>query len=365
MSAASQSRLSNKRLLLKLFALMTLMISIGIAARWYLIEYMAADYFSALLQKYGIPGSPSLTDAFMEAARRDLLWAHVISVITGLAVALMLVKIVLDPLNRVIAVTRKVAAGDFTTRVPPSWDDEIGELGKAFNSMTANLQRTEELRRKMVVDIAHEVRAPLTNIRGYLEALSSGALASTPAIVESLNEEALRLSNLTDSMLRLSVADAARSGMQKAQGDLRKLIEQSLTLYQEHLSGKSIAVSTRFTGPTETITADFDKLAQVIQNLLENAWRYTPVGGYLRIRGERSPGALKVVFTTSGEPIGEEHLAHIFERFYRVDRSRSREVGSAGIGLAIVKELVEAHGGSVGAETSQDENSIWLTLPTT
>lgn len=364
MPKPSRSWLSNKRLLLKLFAYTAFLILIGAWVRWYLVEYKATDYFADLVQGYDLVDSPALREFLMEAARSGLLWSHLVSLLTAVVVAFMLLKLVLNPLNRVILATRKIAGGDFTSRVPASRNDEIGELGKSFNSMTENLQRMDELRRKMVIDIAHELRAPLTNIRGYLEALGSGALSSTPAIVQSLQEEALRLSNLTDSMMRLSVADAARLTLQKERGDLCKLIEQSLDFFGEHFSRQGITVSTHFSDAVQHVRADFEKLAQVIQNLLDNALRYTPSEGCLRVSVERISGSVLVILANSGEPIGDEHLPRLFERFYRVDPSRSRELGGAGIGLAIVKELVEAHGGEIGAESGPNENRIWFTLPT-
>lgn len=363
MRSPLRKRFFDSTLLTKLLAVMAFVIVLGTAIVWLSIDYFAADYFRDLLEQYNVPKKEEVMDMFLDAAHGGLMWASVLSLIFGIALSFLLIRMLLGPLHQMIAITRGIAAGDYTPRVQVSSEDEIGELGRSFNVMTDNLQRIEELRKKMVVDIAHELRAPLTNIRGYLEALSTGVFPSTPEVIEALNDEVLRLGNLIDDLMNLSVADAARLTLSKATFDLRALVDQCLRLNEPHFSGKEITVETHFGAGTQTVLADSEKLAQVIQNLLDNAWRYTSAGGRVRITAERRQDAVKVVFANTGEQIGEEHLKLIFERFYRVDRSRSRELGGAGIGLAIVEELIKAHNGHVGAESGDGENRIWFELP--
>jgi len=363
MLQAWHSRVLNSRLLPKLAAVIVLVIMVYTAVVWWSVDYFALGYFSDLLEKYHVPKKAEVMDMFLQSAHKGLIWASLISLTLGLVLGVVLIKMILGPLHQMIAITRTIAAGDFTRRVQSSPNDEIGELSRAFNTMADSLQRIEELRKRMVVDLAHELRAPLTNIRGYLEALSTGVMPPTPKTIEAVHEETVRLSNLTEDLMRLSVADAARLSLRTASMDLQDLLMHSMKLFESHFAEKSITVETHFEGATEVITADAEKLQQIFQNLIDNAWRYTPENGHFRISIERTAGWIKAIFATTGDAIAEDHLPLIFERFYRVDASRSRELGGAGIGLAIAKELVLAHGGEVGAESSPGENRIWFTLP--
>ena len=350
-------------LLVKLLGVISLVIALVTAIVWASIDFFAFDYFGSLLDEYQVPKKQEVLDMFLDAAHRGLIVAGLISLALGLAAGYLLIAMILKPLYQMIAVTRQVAHSEHTSHVTADSEDEIGELGKAFNAMTDNLQRIEKLRRQMVIDVAHELRSPLTNIRGYLEALGSGVMPFTPKIIDSLHEETLRLGNLTDDLMRLSAADAARLTLRKQPVDLGELVGHSLNLFRSRFDEKSIAVDTEFKADGQKIAADPEKLAQIVQNILDNAWRYTPLGGHVRISIERTPGALKTICANTGDPISETDLSLIYERFYRIEKSRSREHGGAGIGLAIAKEMVAAHGGEVGAESADGENRIWFTLP--
>jgi two-component system, OmpR family, sensor histidine kinase BaeS len=215
----------------------------------------------------------------------------------------------------------------------------------------------------MVANVAHELRAPLTNMRGYLEALSNGVLPPSQKTFVMLHEETLRLSALTEDLLLLSKADTARSTLNTKKFDLQECILQALDLFRAQFDAKEITIKTEFPDGADQVTADHDKIGQVVRNLLQNILQYTPQGGQVRIRLERRPGWVRSTFINTGDGISNEDLPFIFERFYRAEKSRSREYGGAGIGLAIVKELVEAHGGKTGAESSKIETRIWFEIP--
>jgi len=351
------------QLLAKLLGGVALVIVLAAFIVWVAIDFFAVDYFADMLDKYKVPKKNEVLKMFLESAHRGLVWASVGALVLGLALSVLLIRMILGPLFQMIGITGKIACGDYTARVRIASRDEIGELGAAFNAMTDNLQRIEHLRKKMVIDVAHELRGPLTNIRGYLEALSNGVLSPTAKIIEALHEETRRLANLSDDLLQLSVADAARLTLRREPIDLRMLLTRTLNLFQAQFAEKAITVGTQFSPPPDPVDADSEKLVQVVQNLLENAWRYTPRNGQVRVATEPAPKSVKVTVANTGEPISGEDLSLIFERFYRIDKSRSREHGGAGIGLAIVKELIEAHGGKVGAESAGGENRIWFTLP--
>jgi two-component system sensor histidine kinase BaeS len=350
------------RLLWKLVGSTIPVIAVVMLVVWLAIDYLAADYFMTLMHEYNI----SPTDAhrmFLAAVHRYLLWASLGALVCAVLVSFVLTRKILAPLSRMTEVTRQIAAGNYTARIRSGTRDEVGQLAEAFNRMTDSLQRIERLRRALVMDVAHELRTPLTNLRGYLEALRDGVATPCRETFELLHEETLRLVTLVEDMLRLAKAEAARSTLRRQRVVLQDVIEHALDMLQPHFVAKEITVDTSGTSAVEVILADPDKLAQAVWNLLQNAWQYTPSGGTVRITTERAPAGLTLTVINTGEGIPQADLPFIFERFYRGEKSRSRERGGAGIGLAIVKELVEAHGGQVGASSSATETRVWFTLP--
>lgn len=349
-------------LLRKLLFIIALVITLVVVIVWFSIDLFAADYFSFLMEKYGLP-KDEVQGIFLEAAHRYIIWAGFAALLSAVLLSYLLIRRILGPLYQMGMVTGKVAQGDYTERVRVTSSDEIGELAKSFNRMTDSLQRFEQLRVTMVANVAHELRAPLTNMRGYLEALSDEVLPPSRKTFELLHDETLRLTALSNDLLTLSSADAARSTISPKNLNLREFIFHTLDLFRVQFASKEIAVETEFPDEEDEVTADPDKLGQVVHNLIQNVWQYTPRGGRVHVSVEPLPGWARVTFTNPGDGIAEEDLPFIFERFYRAEKSRSREYGGAGIGLAIVKELVEAHGGQVGAESSPAETRVWFTLP--
>ncbi len=350
------------QLLWKLFGINLLVIGVVILILWLAIDYLAAGYFVVLMKEYHV-APEDLNRMFLGATHRYLLLAGLAaSALAGL-LSFWLTRKVLSPLSQMVAITRDFASGRYTARARVIYRDGVGELAAAFNQMADNLQRVERLRKTMVVDVAHELRTPLTNMRGYLEALRDGVVAPSQDVFESLHEETLRLANLVEDLLRLSQADAARTTLHRARIDLAELTSQILDLFRLRFAAKAIAVEADLAAAGGRVLADPAKASQAITNLLQNAWQYTPRGGAVRVAVGPLPGGVKWIVSNSGEGIAEGDLPFIFERFYRAERSRSREHGGAGIGLAIVKELIEAHGGELGAESSPAETRIWFTLP--
>ncbi len=351
------------RLLWKLLGVNVLVIGVVILIVWLAIDYLASNYFMTLMKDYNI--SPTdVHQMFLDATHRSLIWATVITLALAVILSFLLTKKVLAPLSQMTAITRKIAAGDYTAQVRISSTDEVGQLATAFNHMAASLHRVEQLRKTMVIDVAHELRTPLTNMRGYIEALRDGVVAPSKETLELLHEETLRLAKLVEDLLQLARADASRGTIRRQRINLHELVLQALDLFQPKFAEKEVVVEVELSHAGDHIMADPEKLSQVIRNLLQNASEYTPHGGNVRVTAERLPRKIKVVFANTGDGIAEEDLPLIFERFYRGEKSRSREHGGAGIGLAIVKELVEAHGGEVGAQSTSTETRVWFTLPT-
>jgi signal transduction histidine kinase len=351
------------RLLWKLLLITVVpVIGVIILIIWLAIDQLAAGYFMALMQKYEV--SPTdIHQMFLTSIHYYLIWASLAALAVAFLLGFLLTRRVLRPLSQMNKITRDIAAGDFHARVEVVTRDEVGQLGLAFNRMADSLERIEQLRKNMVADVAHELRTPLTNLCGYLEALNDQVLEPSPGTLKMLQEENLRLVHLVDSLQQLARADAARAYLKKEKLDPAVELGRLVDLYRAGFLEKNIAVSTGFeTGLT--VPADRDKLLQALRNLLENSYKYTPEYGSVEITVQGRQDAVEIRFSNSGPGIDQADLPFIFERFFRAERSRSRDAGGAGIGLSITKELVEAHGGRVGAESTAGTTSVWLTLPT-
>ena len=351
-------------MLLKLLAINVPVVALVILVLWLVLDTLAADYFSVLMKEYRI----SPTDAhqmFIHSVHRYLLWTSMGALVLGTLLSLPLIQMALRPLYQMIKTTRLIARGDYSSRVRAASRDEIGELAKAFNHMAASLQRVEQLRRDMVSDVAHELRTPLTNIRGYLEALQDGVVPPTQETFQLLLEETLRLISLVENLLQLARADAARLSLDLENTDIAELASLVLRKFDLEFKQKDIRVRAQLSETGVAVPADREKLSRVIENLLKNALQYTPESGSVSVRTEISGQALKFQVENSGPGIEAKDLPFIFERFYRAEKSRSRDFGGTGIGLAIVKEILEAHGGKTGVESAPGRTLFWFSLPRT
>jgi len=357
-----RNRIVTNRLLWKLLGVNILIIGFVIIMVWLAVDYLAADYFVTLMHKYHISPTSS-HEMFVSAVHRYLIWASLGALVLALGFSFLIMKKVLSPLTQMTEITKKIASGDYSASVPVTSHDEVGQLALAFNRMAQSLQHIEQLRKTMMIDVAHELRTPLTNIKGYLEALTDGVVSLSTETLELLQEETFRLVQLVEDILRLAKADAAKANLHKDEIQLEDLIVQVLDSFRSQLDTKRIGVQMHFVGGMKKVLADPHQLSQVVYNLLQNVWQYTQPGGTVTISSELAPGEIKVVFANTGGELAERDLPYIFERFYRGEKSRSREHGGAGIGLAIVKELVEAHSGQVGAEISDRMTRIWFSLP--
>ncbi len=350
-------------ILWKLLAINVPIIGLVILVLWLTIDYLAADYFAALMEQYNI--SPAQThQMFLDAVHRYLIQASIVALALAVVLSLLLTRKVLRPLSRMAEVTRRVAAGDYSARANFESGDEVGRLAQAIDQMAGNLERIEKLRKSMVSDIAHELRTPLTTVRGYLEALVDGVVPPSKETFDMLQQEILRLVRLVEDLNQLAQAEAGSADLKREEISLAELVTQVQELYSPQFDTRRIAFERHIAGEAQRLRADRDKLLQVLRNLFQNAWRYTPPGGKVGLTAERRPEGIKVTISNSGEGIAPDDLPFIFERFYRGEKSRSRDSGGAGIGLAIVKELVEAHGGAVGAASADGLTRIWFTLPT-
>ncbi len=351
------------RLLWKLLLINVVpVIAIIILVIWLAIDQLAAGYFMALMKKYEIEPT-AIHRMFLSSIHYYLIWASLAALFLAFILSYLLTRKVLKPLSQMSAVSRDIAAGDFTVRVDIESSDEVGQLGKSFNSMADSLEHIEQLRKNMVADVAHELRTPLTNLRGYLEAVNDQVIAPSTDTLKLLEKETMRLVKLVDNLQQLSRAEAARLYLKRENLIISDQIEDLLPLYRPALEEKHIKVAKNFPEDAAVVHADRDKFLQAVRNLLDNSVKYTLVNGDISISSRRDGRRTEVRFCNSGPVIPQADLPYIFERFFRIDRSRSRDVGGAGIGLAITKELIEAHGGRVGAESADGRTCIWFSLP--
>ena len=286
--------------------------------------------------------------------------ALAIAALVAIVLAAFFARMLARPIQRVAQAAERVAAGDLTTRVPEDGPTEVRALATAYNTMADRLEEQEMLRREFVVNASHELRTPLTNLQGYLEALRDGVLPPDPATFDSLREEVDRLGRLAASLDILAGAEGERPEPMPV--DIGALVRGAAELASPALSRQSIALSVDC---PDGLMADArgDEIAQVMANLLSNAVRYTPSGGNVRVEVARTSDGVVVRVANSGEPIPADDLARVWERFYRVEKSRDRQRGGAGIGLAIVKRLVEDTGGRVGATSDEAWTTFWFRLP--
>lgn len=291
---------------------------------------------------------------FNSSVNRSLLIAIGVAGLVGLLLTWLLAQSILRPVDALTSAARAMEKGDLNQRVAVRSKDELGELANAFNAMAEGLQRLEQLRRNMVTDVAHELRTPLSNVRGYLEALRDGVVEPTPETIASVHEEAMLLTRLVDDLQELAMAEAGQLNLVKQAVDLRDMVDKSVQSMSALTSEKGITIEVDLDDDLPPVEADPERMVQVFRNLLQNALVNTPPGGYIRVEACPSDSQMKISVKDSGVGISPEHLPFVFERFYRADRSRARSTGGAGLGLAIVKQLVEAQGGQVEIDSQVD-----------
>ena len=266
-------------------------------------------------------------------------------------VALVLARAFLQPLKRVAEATHRLAAGNYATRVNVGSEDELGRLAGDFNRLAESLERNETLRRRFMADVSHELRTPLAVLSGELEALEDGVRPLTRESLASLRAEIGALGKLVDDLNQLALADTGALAYRKETVDVVPLLAQALDSHRERLADRELAVETSWNGAAP-VFGDADRLRQMFRNLLENSARYTDRGGRVRVAAKREGSRVRVDFEDSAPGVSGEALPQLFERFYRVDASRSRAHGGTGLGLAICRSIAQAHDGEISAAPS-------------
>ena len=308
-------------------------------------------------------GFTSLRILYM-AIGRFFLWGGLMAVAIAVAITFFLSRRILAPVKALTSAAKRLGRGDFSQRVQVKDRSELGELGRAFNAMTSDLERTEKLRRNMVADVAHELRTPLSNVRGYLEAIRDGVITPDANTIRSLSEEAMLLSRLVDDLQDLALAEAGELKLVCQIEDVSELVNQTVATVQAQAMAKGLSVSIDLSDRLPPVNIDYHRISQVLRNLLENAVAHTAKGGAITVAAKQQDNWVEVSVTDTGEGIPADDLPNIFERFYRVDKSRTRATGGSGLGLTIAKRLVEAHGGKIKVQSELGKGSCFsFTIP--
>jgi two-component system sensor histidine kinase BaeS len=315
--------------------------------------------FDRLMAEHGATAAVS-HDMFNQSITWVVLGASALAIVGSLVLAIVLGRIIERPLDELAGAARRIAAGGYDARVQRPSPPELASVADSFNQMAASLEDQERQRQDLIHNFAHELRTPLTNLHGYLEGLREGVVEPGPEIFASLQNEVARLKRLSHSLDALAAGVDPENRPQEL--DLVPLILALVELNRPRFEGSSIKVNAELPSRLPAL-ADPDSLSQVVGNLLQNAARYTPRAGTVWVRAEQQRDSVLVSIANTGPGIPAGDLDHVFERFYRVEKSRDTARGGAGIGLAIAKQLVEAVGGQVGAESESGITKFWFRLP--
>ena len=283
-----------------------------------------------------------------------------VAAVCGVPLAFMLVASLLGglafrrlgtPFADIMSATDAVARGDLSVRLRENDRGPLGNLAHRFNNMVIELERAEQQRRNMTADIAHELRTPLHIIQGNLEGMLDGVYEPTPENITDILDETRLLARLVDDLQTLSLAEAGQLPLHPTRFLLADLLTDAATGFEARAAAQSVELRVDVPAPSPELTADYDRLIQVLANLLTNALRHTPEKGSITLRGETTDDGVRITVSDTGAGISPEDLPYIFDRFWRGDKSRTRTEGSSGLGLAITKQLVLAHGGTITAES--------------
>jgi two-component system OmpR family sensor kinase/two-component system sensor histidine kinase BaeS len=328
----------------------------------------------------------TLEQNFLNQINQALLQAGLLAGGLGVGLGLLIARGLTAPLRRLAGAAQQIAQGDLRQRVASSGTAEIADVAHSFNAMAASLQRAEQVRRNMVADIAHELRTPLSVIQGNLQALLDGVYPLEKSEIAVIHHETLLLNRIVSDLRDLAQAEAGQLRLTLQALPVDSLVGRVRDVFGEQAAAKGIDLELNVPDGLPPIYADYDRVQQVLHNILVNALRYTPLGGRITLQvremqqaehsmavqqpadpsnlARPSPALIFFEITDTGPGIAPEDLPYVFERFWRADRSRSREQGGSGLGLAIARQLVLAHGGDMGVTSEPGQGSrFWFTLP--
>ena len=292
-----------------------------------------------------------LDGAFNEALWLSLAVGIAAATATAAALSWIVSRRIVLPISDLAAAARTISRGNYRARVDVAGSDEVTVLGRAFNEMAASLDSAEDRRRRLLSDVAHELRTPLATIDAYLEGLADGVVEPTAETWKLLRNETHRLDRLTEDVTKVSRAEERQLDLQLRRVAVRQLLERAANAVRPAFAARDVVLEISGDDGSLHVDVDVDRLGEVLGNVLDNALRHTPRGGSVTLSARRESDDALLTVADTGEGLASDDLDRIFERFYRVDRARSREQGGSGIGLAIARAIVEAHGGQLWAES--------------
>ncbi len=296
-------------------------------------------------------------------AARGFLFGGLLVAGFSLVVSLVLSRGISRPVTALTAATRSVADGNLDVRVPTHYPGEIGELAVAFNTMAAELAHADLMRRNLTADVAHELRTPLSVIRGRLEGVLDGVYPAAPEHLQPVLEQTQLLTQLVEDLRLLALAEAGQLPLEKRPLDVGDLLRDAQVNFGPQAEDRGVTLALDLPDTLPQVSTDGRRVAQIVGNLLTNALRHTPAGGCVTLSASVVEGTLTIAVTDTGTGIAPEDLPYVFERFWRGEKSRSRAAGGTGLGLAIAKQLVEMHGGTIHVESTAGQGSrFWFTL---
>jgi two-component system, OmpR family, sensor histidine kinase BaeS len=356
----------------RLFAAQTLVAAVGAMTLWLVTSAIGPTIFHQHLRRVATDVTPAMSrhveDAFRSASVISISAALVGSLTAALAISAYVSRRIAAPVIRLAAAASAVADGKYSVRVaPPALGPEFSALTASFNSMAGRLEAVESTRRRLLADLAHEMRTPIATLGAYLDGLEDGVVIPGGDTMTVLRTQTARLARLAEDISAVSRAEEGQIGLTLLPLAAADLVATAVAAAADGFSAKGVALLTDVAQRLPRLLGDPDRLGQVLGNLLDNALRHTPSGGSVTLRASAPPQSdrIEIDVADTGDGIPGEHLPHIFERFYRVDSARDRAHGGSGIGLAITKALVEAHGGHIAAASAgPGHGSLFaMTLP--
>jgi signal transduction histidine kinase len=313
-----------------------------------------------------LPGRASSlrTQAFLESVNRSLEIGLAVAVVAALFLTVLFSYRLRRQLAQLIRVAGQIGRGDFSLRVPTPEEGDLAEMGMAINHMAEDLERLLQARQQMIADVAHELRNPLQNINGYLEAIRDGVLPADEKTIAVLSSETMVLRRLVDDLQDLSLADSGRLAVELKPVGVSDQIGAIVDSMRPRAEELGLTLSGLTANGLPMVEADARRLRQVLGNLVQNAFAHTPPGGQVRISAEQASAFVEIAVTDTGSGISQADQELIFERFFRVDPARSRATGGAGLGLTIAREFVHAMNGEIGVRSTVGKGSkFWVRLP--
>jgi histidine kinase len=353
-----------RRLGYKFFISYLLVISIGTVVLITATEFTVPSAFDHHMAEMSMMMGPSasrlesdLYNNFQNAVNESLMLAVGAGFVSVVIVSIFVSRQVVAPIERMMVASRRIAEGNYNERVqiPRNLNekemDELWQLSLSFNQMTQKLEKAENLRKQLIGDIAHELRTPLSTIKGSMEGLIDGVLPAESDTYYQVYKEVDRLQRLVSDLQDLNRVEAGAMQLELKPISVNTLVETAYSRLNRQFEEKGVSLSSDIPINLPSVMADEDRFAQILLNLVGNALQYTPRGGLVKITAKEEANSIVISIKDTGIGIAAEHLPHIFTRFYRVDKSRSRVGGGSGIGLTVAKHLVESHGGKISASS--------------